>query len=256
MVGKHTRGTVALCCSGRSAGAIESATVAGRPRAALDEDEDVKRAIRYIDILSTWVGKTFAWCILVLTFAYTYEVVVRYVFNNPTAWAFDISYIMYGALFMMGGAYTLARDAHVRGDVIFRLWPPRMQATIEIVLIVLFLFPGIAALVYAGYDYAAASWSYRPYGFDGPAGEISVNSPIGVPVAPLKTILPVAAFFVLIQGIAEFLRCIVCLREGAWPARMADVEETEVALLREREHELEHKLKLDTQDQAGQGEPR
>ncbi len=214
----------------------------------------MRSAITFIDTLSTWVGKSFAWCILVLTFAYTYEVFVRYLLNNPTTWAFDISYTMYGALFMMGGAYTLARDAHVRGDVIYRLWPPRVQACIELTLIVLFLFPGTAALVYAGYDYAAESWSYRPYGFSGPAGEISVNSPAGVPVAPLKTILPVAALFVFIQGIAEFLRCIVCLREGAWPGRIADVEETEIAILQQREHELEHRLHLDEQDGADKGE--
>ena len=206
------------------------------------------RFIEIIDTLSTWVGKAFAWCILVLTFAYSYEVVARYVFDNPTAWAFDISYTMYGALFMMAGAYALSRDAHVRGDVIYRLWPPRVQAWIEIVLIVFFLFPGMAALVYAGYDYAAASWSYRPYGFDGPAGEISINSPAGVPVAPLKTILPVAAFFVLIQGIAEFCRCVLCIREGRWPERQKDVEETEDALIKmmhEREEVLEHQLHID-----------
>ena len=217
----------------------------------------MNRIIAVIDTLSTWVGKAFAWCILVLTFAYTYEVVVRYVLNDPTAWAFDISYTMYGALFMMAGAYTLSRDGHVRGDVIFRLWRPRIQAWIEIVLIVLFLFPGMAALVYAGYDYAAASWSYRPYGFDGPAGEISINSPAGVPVSPLKTILPVAALFVLIQGVAEMLRCVICIRDGQWPERQKDVEETEEALLRmmhEREHILEHQLHLDEHDDDKNGE--
>ena len=206
------------------------------------------RLIAIIDTLSTWVGKAFAWCILVLTFAYTYEVFVRYVLNDPTAWAFDISYTMYGALFMMGGAYTLSRDGHVRGDVIFRLWKPRVQAWIEITLIFVFLFPGMAALVYAGYDYAAASWSYRPYGFDGPAGEISINSPAGVPVSPLKTILPIAALFVFIQGIAEVLRCIQCLQTGKWPERQKDVEETEDALIRmmlEREERLEHQLHID-----------
>ncbi len=206
------------------------------------------RFIAAIDTLSTWIGKAFAWCILVLTLAYTYEVVVRYVFNNPTAWAFDISYTMYGALFMMAGAYTLSRDAHVRGDVIFRLWPPRVQAWIEVVLIFLFLFPGMAALVYAGYDYAAESWSYRPYGFSGPAGEISINSPAGVPVSPLKTILPIAALFVFIQGIAEVCRCIVCIRQGSWPERQKDVEETEDALIKmmhDREERLEHQLHID-----------
>ena len=209
------------------------------------------RFIATIDTLSTWVGKAFAWCILVLTLAYSYEVVVRYFFRNPTSWAFDISYTMYGALFMMGGAYTLSRDAHVRGDVIFRLWRPRVQAWIELVLIFLFLFPGMGALIYAGYDYAAESWSYRPYGFDGPAGEISINSPAGVPVSPLKTILPVAALFVFIQGLAELCRCIICIRQGSWPPRQKDVEETEDALIRmmhDREERLEHQLHIEEQE--------
>lgn len=201
------------------------------------------RVTHFIERLSTWVGKSFAWCILVLALAYTYEVFVRYALSDPTAWAFDMSYIMYGALFMMGGAYTLARDAHVRGDVIFRLWPPRVQAWIELVLIVLFLFPGMAALVYAGTDYALESWSYQPYGAAGAQGEISINSPAGVPISPLKTILPVAAFFVFIQGIAEFLRCVLCIRDGQWPMRLHDVEETEVMLLRERK--LEEQLHLE-----------
>ncbi len=207
------------------------------------------RFIYSIDTLSMWVGKAFAWCILVLTLAYTYEVFVRYVLNDPTAWAFDMSYTMYGALFMMGGAYTLSRDAHVRGDVIFRLWPPRLQAVIELVLIVCFLFPGMAALIYAGTDYARESWSYLPYGADGPRGEISVNSPIGVPVSPLKTLLPLAAFFVFLQGTAEVARCILCLKDGRWPGRLLDVEETEVQFLtrmHEREHELEHEMHLDS----------
>ncbi|MFQ5774694.1 MAG: TRAP transporter small permease subunit [Kiloniellaceae bacterium] len=205
----------------------------------------MNRFLFFVDNLSTWVGKAFAWCILVLTFAYTYEVFVRYVLNNPTAWAFDMSYIMYGALFMMGGAYTLSRDGHVRGDVIFRLWPPRVQAVIEFVLIVLFLFPGMAALIYSGIDYAAESWSFLPYGPGGPRGEISINSPAGVPVSPLKTILPVAAFFVMVQGFAELLRCIICMRSGVWPQRLYDVEEIETMLLHEREHEIARGLHLD-----------
>ncbi|HSR71055.1 MAG TPA: TRAP transporter small permease subunit [Kiloniellales bacterium] len=211
----------------------------------------MNRFMYAIDTLSTWVGKAFAWCILVLTFAYTYEVFVRYVLNNPTTWAFDISYTMYGALFMMGGAYTLSRDAHVRGDVIYRLWPPRVQAGIELVLIVFFLIPGMLALIYAGFTYAAESWSFRPYGPDGPPGEISINSPAGVPVSPLKTLLPIAAFFVLLQGMAELARCMVCIQQGAWPQRLQDVEELEVTLLEEiskREHKLEHELHMDEDD--------
>lgn len=217
------------------------------------------RFIGFIDRLSTWVGKAFAWCILVLTLGTTYEVVMRYVFRAPTTWAFDLSYITYGALFMMAGAYTLSRDGHVRGDVIYRLWKPRTQAIMEMALYFLFFFPGVLALVYAGVDYAHESWSYMPYGPSGPRGEISINSPAGVPVSPLKTLLPLAAFFCLLQGVAEVCRCIVCLRTGVWPERMRDVEETEVALMelmRQREKELEHQLHLDTvdEDREQQGE--
>ncbi len=200
----------------------------------------------FIDSLSAWVGKAFAWCIMVLTFGLSYEIIVRKVpWTEPTVWAYDISYIMYGTLFMMAGAYALSRDAHVRGDFIYRLWPARVQAGVELVLYVLFFFPGVAALVFAGAGYAADSWGYFPYGFTGPRGEISINSPAGVPVSPLKTILPVAAFFLLLQGIAEVVRCVLCLKHGEWPKRMADVEELEVALIAEREHELEHELHLD-----------
>ncbi|MFQ5755065.1 MAG: TRAP transporter small permease subunit [Acidiferrobacterales bacterium] len=204
-----------------------------------------------IDRLSAWVGKAFAWCILVLTFAYVYEVFVRKALRDPTAWAFDISYTMYGALFMMAGAYALSRDAHVRGDVIYRLWPARVQAVIELTLIILFLFPGMAALIYAGFDYASESWSYRPWGPGGPRGEISINSPAGVPVSPLKTILPIAAFLVLLQGIAEAVRCVLCLKHGKWPQRLHDVEETEIAILQEREREIEHELRLDRDREGG-----
>jgi len=191
----------------------------------------------FIDRLSQWVGKAFAWCILMMAFAVTYEVFVRYVFRAPTSWAFDISYIMYGTLFMMAGAYTLSRNAHVRGDFVYRFWPPRVQATVEFVLYFIFFFPGILALIFAGIDYAGESWSFRPYGPDGPLGEISINSPAGVPVFPLKTILPVAAFFVLLQGIAETIRCYQCIKTGKWPERLHDVEEMEVEIIRKRQEE-------------------
>jgi len=142
---------------------------------------------------------------------------------------------MYGALFMMAGAYGLARDAHVRGDVLYRLWPPKVQASVELVLFFLFFFPGMAAMVYAGYNYAAESWSYMPFGPQGRVGEISINSPAGVPISPLKTILPIAAGFCFLQGIAEVLRCIVCLRTGAWPRRSEDVQELEKVLIEQHQ---------------------
>lgn len=185
----------------------------------------------FIDRLSQWVGKAFAWCILVLTFATTYEVFMRYVLNAPTAWAFDISYIMYGTLFTMAGAYTLSRNGHVRGDFVYRLWSPRVQARVDFILYFLFFFPGVLALIYSGFDYAIESWKVLPYGVTGPAGEISINSPIGVPIFPLKTVLPVAAFFLLLQGIAETIRCVQCMRTGEWPQRLHDVEELEKELI-------------------------
>ena len=192
----------------------------------------------FIDRLSAWVGKAFAWCILILTFATSYEVFVRYVLRDPTSWAFDISYIMYGTLFMMAGGYALSRNAHVRGDFVYRLWPPRIQASIELVLYFLFFFPGVLALVYAGINYAVESWHYLPYGPTGPMGEISINSPVGVPVFPLKTILPIASFILLLQGIAETIRCIQCIRDGQWPQRLHDVEELETVLKEKHQKEL------------------
>ena len=195
----------------------------------------------FIDRLSAWVGKAFAWCILILTFATSYEVFVRYVLRDPTSWAFDISYIMYGTLFMMAGGYALSRNAHVRGDFVYRLWPPRVQASIELVLYFVFFFPGILALVYAGINYAVESWHYLPYGPTGPMGEISINSPVGVPVFPLKTILPIASFILLLQGIVETIRCIQCIRDGQWPQRLHDVEEMEKVLTEKYQKELAEK---------------
>jgi TRAP-type mannitol/chloroaromatic compound transport system permease small subunit len=190
------------------------------------------RFIFLVDSFSAWVGKAFAWCILLLTFGTAYEVFVRYALRDPTSWAFDISYMMYGALFMMGGAYTLSRDGHVRGDVLFRLWPPKVQATIELVLYIFFFFPGILALIFAGADYAAESWSYN-YG----TGEVSINSPANVPISQFKTVLPVAAGLLLLQGLAQVCRCIMCLRTGEWPAHLEDVEELEKVLMQQHEEE-------------------
>jgi len=191
----------------------------------------------FIDRLSAWVGKSFAWCILILCLATTYEVFVRYVLRAPTSWAFDIGYIMYGTLFMMAGGYALSRNAHVRGDFVFRLWPPRIQAGIEFTLYILFFFPGVLALIYAGWDYAAEAWSFLPYGPSGPQGEISINSPAGVPVSPLKTILPIASFFLLLQGIVETIRCVQCLKTGSWPTRVQDVEEMEKELIEQHKRD-------------------
>jgi TRAP-type mannitol/chloroaromatic compound transport system permease small subunit len=184
----------------------------------------MKQAILAIDQLSKTVGHAFAWCIVILTLGTCYEVFVRYALNNPTSWAFDMSYLMYAAVFYMAGAYTLSRGGHVRADMFYRLWRPRTQAVVELVLYVLFFFPGILALLHSGWLYG---WdSTRIF-------EVSVNSPAGVPIWPLKMLIPFGAGLIALQGFAEVLRCIVCMREGEWPARLHDVEELENQILAE-----------------------
>lgn len=183
-----------------------------------------------IDRFSMAVGHAFAWCILILTLGTSYEVFMRYVMDNPTSWAFDMSYILYGGLFLMSGAYALSRDAHVRGDVLFRLLRPRLQASIELVLYFIFFYPGVTALIIAGYGYAHDSFGYR---------EVSVNSPVGVPIWQLKAIIPVAGILLFIQGIAQVIRCILCIRDGHWPPQLHDVEEMENMI--QHEHEFEQR---------------
>ena len=189
----------------------------------------MERFIFVIDSISAWVGKAFGWCILILTFGVGYEVFVRYVLRDPTSWAFDISYMMYGTLFMMAGAYTLSRDGHVRGDVIYRLWPTKVQASVELVLYFLFFFPGVLALVIAGWEYADKSWFYN---------EVSVMSPANVPIFQFKTVIPAAGALLFLQGLAQVCRCIICIRTGKWPAHLEDVEETETVLLHQHEDGL------------------
>ena len=197
----------------------------------------MERFIFLVDTFTAWVGKAFAWMILLLSIGVAYEVFVRYALRDPTAWAFDISYMMYGTLFMMAGAYALARDSHVRGDVIYRLWKPKTQAIVELVLYFLLFFPGILAFIFAGADYALESWSYN-YG----TGEVSINSPVGVPISQFKSIIPIAGVLLFLQGAAQVCRCIICIKTGEWPAHLEDVEEMEIALLKEQEEEAEHAI--------------
>ncbi len=178
--------------------------------------------ITLVDRISAWFGKAFAWCIVIMTLAVSYEVFVRYLLRQPTSWAFDLTYMMYGSLFMMAGAYTLSRDGHVRGDVIYRLWPPRTQAAIELFLYIVFFFPGVTALVIAGWQYAERSLRYL---------EVSVMSPANVPIFQFKLIIVAAGILLFLQGLAQVCRCIVCMREGAWPRQIEDVKEMEDRLL-------------------------
>lgn len=178
----------------------------------------------FIDRLSAGVGKAFGWCIVVMTIGTCYEVLMRYILRAPTDWAFDMSYCMYGALFMMAGAYTVSRNGHVRGDVLFRLWPYRMQAGIELTLLLIFYFPAFGALLYYGFPYARTSFLIR---------EVTIYSPTGLPIWPLKALIPLGATFMLIQGVAEVIRCVICLQTGKPPQRLHDVEEMESAILAE-----------------------
>ena len=180
--------------------------------------------VTFIDRLTAWFGKAFAWCIVIMTFGVGYEVFVRYVLRDPTAWAFDLSYMMYGSLFMMAGAYTLSRDGHVRGDFLYRLWKPSTQAKVELVLYFLFFFPGILALILAGWKYAARSFRYT---------EVSVMSPANVPIFQFKAIIVAAGILLLLQGMAQVCRCILCIRSGQWPKHEEDVEELEDILLKQ-----------------------
>jgi len=181
-----------------------------------------------IDRFSMAVGHAFAWSILILTLGTSYEVFMRYFLNDPTSWAFDMSYILYGALFIMSGAYALSRNAHVRGDIFYRLLKPRVQATLELVLYIIFFYPGVTSLMIAGFGYASDSFRYK---------EVSVNSPVGVPIWQLKALIPIAGALLFIQGFAQVIRCIICIRTGAWPRQLHDVEELETVLAHAQEDE-------------------
>ena len=179
-----------------------------------------------VDRFSTWLGKTFAWLAVVLTFLIGWEVFSRYVLNNPHAWVLDLQIMLYGALFMTAGAYTLSKNGHVRGDVLYGFFSPRTQATIDLVLYIVFFLPGIIALTWAGWRYANESLAIREQTFNA----------VPLPLYPFKFIIPLAGALLLLQGVVEIVRCVVCLREGAWPAREDDVEEVDVEQLKEMVH--------------------
>jgi TRAP-type mannitol/chloroaromatic compound transport system permease small subunit len=205
---------------------ILNLTHGGRDAADKSHGAALQRLLIPIDRISTLVGHIFAWCIVLLTFAVSYEVFSRYVIGRPTTWAFDASYILYGALFTMAGAYALCRNAHVRGDFLYRSWRPRTQAGMDLALYFLFFFPGILAFIYAGYSFAAQSWMVH---------EHSAFSPSGPPIYPVKTLIPFTGILLLLQGIVEVIRCLICLRTGVWPPRLHDVEELEKVILEQHQ---------------------
>ncbi len=184
----------------------------------------MNRYLFMIDRISAWSGKLFAWTVVMLTLLVCFDVTLRYVLNAPNQWVFDVAYILYGLLFMMAGAYTLSRNGHVRADMVYRTLQPRTQAWFDLVLYIVFFVPGISALVYAGVEFAQASWEMK---------EVSSVTSSGVPVYPYKLAIPVAGGLLLLQGIAEMLRCIQCIRSGEWPQRLHDVEEEDIGQLKE-----------------------
>ena len=184
----------------------------------------MQKLLLFVDRISTWVGQAFSFFIIALTLHVSWEVFSRYALDNPRAWAFDVMIMFYGTLFMMAGAYTLAKNGHVRGDVIYGFFSPRAQAAVDLTLYILFFLPGVIALTYAGYFYAAESWAIN---------EHSNITSEGPPVYPFKTVIPLAGAFVLVQGIVEIIRCIICLKTGTWPSREEDVVEVDVDKLKQ-----------------------
>ncbi len=182
----------------------------------------MQRFLLLIDHISIWAGKLFAWSVVLLTAVVCYEVFMRYVMRNPTGWAYDVGYILYGALFIMAGAYALATHSHVRADVLYRLFPVRVQASIDLVLFLVFFMPAVAALIYAGYNFAEVSWRM---------GERSPYSPAGPPLYHFKALIPLSGVFLALQGIAEIIRCMIAVGTGRWPERVHDVREIEEEVL-------------------------
>ncbi|HKS61658.1 MAG TPA: TRAP transporter small permease subunit [Xanthobacteraceae bacterium] len=191
----------------------------------------VEKFLHTVDGISTWIGKACAWLIVGLMLLVCAEVFKRYILNMPTAWIFDASNMFYGSLFMLAGAYTLAQNAHVRGDFLYSSMKPRTQATLDLILYFVFFLPGIAALLYAGTDYAMDSWRINEH------SNVTADGP---PVYHFKTVIPIAGALVLLQGIAEIVRCVVCLKTGEWPSRLKDVSEIDVV-----EEQLAHSEHVD-----------
>ena len=205
----------------------------------------MQKLLLTVDKLSTFVGQLFSWLIVSLTLLISWEVFSRYVLEHPHAWAFDVMIMMYGTLFMMAGAYTLSKNGHVRGDVLYGFFPPRLQAFLDLVLYIAFFIPGVVALVWAGYRYAGESWAINEH------SNITADGP---PIYPFKTVIPLAGVFLLIQGVVEIIRCVICLRQGFWPSREEDVEEVDVDKLNKMVHVKDEDIaKLDQYVVAEEG---
>lgn len=199
----------------------------------------------FVDRVSTWVGQAFAWLIVTLTALISFEVFSRYVLGAPHPWAFDVMIMMYGTVFMMAGAYTLAKSGHVRGDVLYGFFAPRTQATLDLILYFVFFIPGVIALTYAGWSFAADAWAIKEH------SSITADGP---PIYPFKSVITLAGAILLLQGLVEIARCVVCIRQGEWPSREQDVEEVDVDKLKEMVHVKDEDIeKLDAYVQSSGG---
>ncbi|MBK6469987.1 MAG: TRAP transporter small permease subunit [Betaproteobacteria bacterium] len=179
-----------------------------------------------VDRVSTWLGQIFSWLIVALTLMITWEVFSRYVLNAPHDWALDVQIILYGSIFMMAGAYTLAKNGHVRGDVLYSFFKPKTQAMWDLLLYFVFFLPGVVAMTWAGWTFANESMAIRE----------STFSATPIPIYPFKFIIPLAGGMLLLQGVVEIVRCLLCIRDGAWPSREQDVEEVDVEKLKAMVH--------------------
>jgi TRAP-type mannitol/chloroaromatic compound transport system permease small subunit len=197
-----------------------------------------------VDRFSTWIGKTCAWSVVLLTLLISWEVFSRYVLNRPHAWVLDAQIMLYGLLFMMAGAYTLSKNGHVRGDVLYGFLSPRTQAIVDLTLYIIFFLPGVIALTWAGWTYANESLAIREQTFNADP----------IPVYPFKFVIPVSGFVLLLQGIVEIIRCIQCIQTGAWPVREGDVEEVDVEKLKEMVHVKDEDMAALERDLALKGE--
>ncbi len=186
----------------------------------------MRKLLLGIDSISTFIGKTAAWAVVGLTVLISWEVFSRYILNRPHAWVLDAQIMLYGTLFMLAGAYTLSKNGHVRGDVLYGFFSPRAQAGVDLLLYIVFFLPGVVAMTWAGWTYASESLAIREQTF----------SAEPLPLYPFKCVIPVAGAALLLQGLAEIARCVICLRDGAWPSRVPDVEEVDVEKLKQMVH--------------------
>jgi TRAP-type mannitol/chloroaromatic compound transport system permease small subunit len=204
----------------------------------------MQKLLLFIDAASTLLGKIAAWAVVALTILISWEVFSRYALNNPHAWVLDVQIMLYGALFMLAGAYTLAKNGHVRGDVLYGFLQPRTQATLDLILYIIFFMPGIIALTYAGWIYANESLAINEKTF----------SAVPLPLYPFKFVIPLAGFMLLLQGIVEIIRCVICLRDGVWPSRGDDVVEVDVDKLKEMVHVKDEDIAALDRDLVMRGE--